>query len=315
MLRIDNSVINTPIEKILKQIRIQCSNQYFKDIINKGNELLITCPCHKGGNETHPSCYIVSDLQDEKTGVWHCFTCGSSGTLVSLVQFCFNWDIVKSSEWLVENFSDTLISEESLILPEITFESNKKKEDESILESYRYYHPYMFSRGLTEDIIKKFDIGCTPDGNFITFPCWDIHNKFIGVLMRSVKGKQFIIPKNIEKPIYLLNFVLSEGNSRVFICEGLFDALKMWVYGFPAAALCGAGTTETQMSILNSTGIREYILMYDNDLAGRNGANRFKKLIRKDVIVTDIIMPKEKDCGNCSEEEIKKILSVNHLIF
>ena len=54
--------------------------------------------------------------------------------------------------------------------------------------------------------------------------------------------------------------------------------------------------------------------MYDNDEAGRKGANKFKKLIRKDVFITDIIMPKGKDVADCSKEEFWDILRNNDIL-
>ena len=63
-----------------------------------------------------------------------------------------------------------------------------------------------------------------------------------------------------------------------------------------------------QMNELNHSPIFHYILMYDNDEAGRKGANRFKKLIRDDVLVDDIIMPYGKDVADLSKEEFLKLL-------
>ena len=61
-LRIDNKIINTPIEVILKQLREETGFKYFKDIINKGSNILVTCPHHKDGNENKPACYIYNSF-------------------------------------------------------------------------------------------------------------------------------------------------------------------------------------------------------------------------------------------------------------
>lgn len=53
--------------------------------------------------------------------------------------------------------------------------------------------------------------------------------------------------------------------------------------------------------------------MYDNDDAGRKGAERFKKLVRNDVFVTDILMPKNKDIADCTKDEFWDILKGNNI--
>lgn len=307
-ITVDNKIITTPIIDILKTVRNEISSLYLRDIRDKGDEISITCPYHKDGNEKHPSCFVHC-ANDDNYGVFHCFTCGSSGTIIDLIAKCFNQDNDFAKEWLIERFGDYFLVRQE-VLPEIVINDKEEKKilDESILDNYKYFHPYMFERGLTEEIIRKFSIGCTPDGKYITFPFWDEHGDLIGIFERSTVGKEFIIPKEIKKPIYLLNEIIKNNITTVCVCEGLFDTLIMWVYGYPAIGLCGAGTSKNQMEILNKTGIRNYILMYDSDEAGRKGADRFKNMIRKDVLVTDIIMPIGKDCASCSKDEIDHLL-------
>lgn len=306
MLKINNKYINTSVENIVIFIKQRSNNKYFSTYKIRGDELHAPCPFHKDGQEKHPSFSIHCDK--EKAGVYHCFTCGVSGNILQLVAHCLNLNDYQAKELLLENFENVIFSSE-IELPKIELESKQNFYiNEKVLEQYRYIHPYVLDRGITEETIKKFQIGCTPDGQYITFPCWDKFGNLIGIFKRSTTNKSFIIPKDILKPIYLLNFVLKENYDTVFVCEGNFDALKMWQNGYPSIALFGAGTSKSQIELLNSTEIRNYILMYDNDIAGRHGAERFKKFIRKDVFITDVIMPEGKDCADCSKEEIDTIL-------
>ena len=306
-LKIGNKLITASLYDILNQIKKE-TNGYLNTIQVHNDEIMFTCPFHKEGNESHPSCSIHDNAEDSQHGIFHCFTCGASGTIFDLIAHCFNEDIIFANDWLEDRFSSLFVVKQD-VLPEIVLDKDKPKYlDESILTEYSYFHPYMFERGLTEETIKKFRLGCTPDGEFITFPCWDEHNNLLGIFKRSTKGKQFIIPKGIDKPIYLLNYVLNEKSNKVIVCEGNFDALMAWQYGFPAVALFGAGTPRAQVERLNSCGILNFILMYDNDEAGRKGANRFKNFIGEDKLVTDIIMPKGKDIASCTYDEFWNIL-------
>lgn len=302
-IQIGNKIITVSIETILQQLRKESNNRFFKDIIYKGNQLCITCPSHKEGNESHPSCFIVDDNTSDMNGVWHCFTCGASGTLLDLVAYCFNNDIVTASEWLSERFADTYVVTET-VLPEISLEKEHKKYlDESILDEYSYFHPYMFQRGLTEEIIRKFRVGCTPDGKYLTFPCWDEHNNLIGIFKRSTQGKHFIIPKDIDKPIYLLNFIIKEHITTVYVCESQINALYLWTFGYPAIALFGTGTKE-QYKILKRSGIRHFILCFDGDVAGDAGAKRFINNMSSDILVSVINVPRNKDVNDLTKEEL-----------
>lgn len=309
MIKVNDLFFDTTVEAILYRIQKETNFEYLKQIKRSGNNFMITCPFHGNHNESHPSCGVAGDETESNYGVFHCFTCGQSGTILDLIKLCLGLDVLEAIDWLNNTFGKVIVQRDYL-LPEIEINNISINNflDESILDEYSYFHPYMFERGLTEDIIRKFRIGCTPDGKYITFPCWDEHDNLVGIFKRSTVGKEFIIPKDMPKCVYLLNFLIKENITTAYVCEGQFDALKLWTFGYPAICLFGAGTSKIQMEILNRSGIRNYILMYDNDQAGRHGAQRFKNLIRKDVFVTDIIMPQGKDCGDCTKEEIKQIL-------
>ena len=194
------------------------------------------------------------------------------------------------------------------------FEKNDETEeylDEKILDQYSYFHPYQFQRGLTEEIIRKFKIGYDEQTDSITFPVWDDKGHLLGITKRSVKGKQFYIPKELNKPVYLLNFIKQYNITDVIICEGQIDALVSWSRGMPAVALFGAGTTDKQIELLDKSGIRHFILMYDNDLAGNHGSLRLKQKLSKDKMITEIIMPQGKDVASCTEKEFLNILKFN----
>lgn len=305
-IKIGNKIITASVESILQQLRKETNNRFFKDIRNKGNQLCITCPNHKDGQENNPSCFITDDSSNEMNGIWHCFTCGASGTLLDLVAYCFDNDVITASEWLIERFGDVLLVKET-VLPEIELEPNKKIYlDESILEEYSYFHPYMFKRGLTEDIIRKFKVGCTPDGKYITFPCWDEHGHLIGIFKRSTEGKHFIIPKDIDKPIYLLNFIEQEHITTVYVTESQFNALTCWSWGYPAIALFGTGTKE-QYEILKKSGIRHFILCFDGDVAGDAGIKRFINNMPNDILISVKNIPRNKDVNDLTKEEFDNL--------
>ena len=97
--------------------------------------------------------------------------------------------------------------------------------DEKELEQYRYYHPYMFKRGLNEKVINIFDIGYDDVQQAITFPVRDKDGNCLFVTKRSVNIKWFNYPNDVEKPLYGLYelYQLKEFPREVYVCETMID--------------------------------------------------------------------------------------------
>ena len=310
-----NRIIDTDAEDILNKLRVECNGKYLREIRKRGDNISVSCPFHKDGQEAHPSCSVYNRTDNPKVtfGTYYCFTCNEKGSLHKLVSKVLGISNEEAKHWLIDNFSSKY-QDRRLYLD--SFEKEESEPDildESILENYSYLHPYQFQRGLTEEIIKKFKVGYNAKTDAITFPVWDINNNLVGITERSVRGKQFFISKDMEKPVYLLNYIKQENITEVVVCEGQIDALVSWSRGIPAVALFGAGTTDNQIQLLDKSGIRHFILMYDNDLAGRHGAMRLKNGLSKDKMITDIIMPVGKDVASCTTEEFYNILETNGL--
>lgn len=303
-LRIGNKIIDEDMEVILKDLRNELPYGYFRDIKRGGqSSLLVSCPSHKGGQENHASCLCCSVQDDPKFeyGEMHCLACGYTKKLPEVIADLFGSSMSVAEQWLVDHYGDVFV-EKSQFFKGYEIENSKQYGDESELEKYRYYHPYMYQRKLTNPIIEKFDIGYDSETNCITFPVWDAKGHYLFVTKRNVSDKQFHIPKDVEKPVYLLNFVIQEGYDEVYVCESQINALTLWTYGLPAVALFGTGTYE-QIQILNKSGIRHFILCFDPDDAGLKGINRFLHYVKKDALVDVVKFPKKRDVNDLSQQE------------
>lgn len=307
-LVINNKVIDAPVYDILKQVHKETNGRYLNTIIDKGDNVFIQCPFHSDGKEKHPSCTVFARDDDKYTdkGITHCFACGISVPLFTLVGHCFGQDDEFGKEWLVQRYSNIFI-EKQTYLPEIQISKPKETAlDESILDQFAYFHPYQFQRKLSQEVILKYRVGYDKETDSITFPVWDEHNRLKFITKRSVKTKQFFIPQGVKKPVYLLNFMLKENRDTVFVCESQINALYMNTLGYPAVALIGTGTRD-QYEILNKSPIRHYILAFDGDEAGDKGITRFLSNIRKDVFVDVMLLPRGKDCNDLTCEEIAQL--------
>ena len=311
-LILGNKIITAPIPDILHEVKRQSGNRYLKYIGDvKGDTVKITCPYHKNGQENHPSCHVYArrDSKEIYYGTLHCFSCSKAVPLYSVVGHCLDEDDEYGKQWLCDNFGDVLTETFVDDLEPIVLNNNKNNKyiDESILDKYNQYHPYMTERKLSFDVLRKFKIGYDAESEMITFPIWDENNNLVMITKRSINSKRFEIPEGIDKPVYLLNFIKNENITTVYVCESQINALTLHSWGYPAIGLIGTGS-QKQYDILNKSGIRNYILCFDGDNAGLKGAERFKKHIRKDVIVTQKRIPFGKDVNDLTKEEFENLI-------
>lgn len=309
-LIIKNRVIDTPIPIILNKLKMEINNGLLSTILPENDDnVSITCPIHKNGRESNPSCNVYTKKDNPKVeyGHVHCFTCGFSTPLAGLIGKCFDKDIDFGEEWLYERFgvpySENISGLEDIIL---THKEKPQFLDPDILNKYNYYNDYLFNRGISKDIIDKFKIGYNPYNKSVTFPVWDIVNNLVMITSRSTIDKTFYIDKDKDKPVYLLNFINDMNITSVYVCESQINALTLWSWGYPAIALIGTGS-QYQYDILNKCGIRNYILCFDGDEAGDKGTARFYKNMRKDVFISQKKIPRNKDVNDLTKDEFEKL--------
>lgn len=317
-LIIGNKVILSPINTILLTLQKELLkyNGKLKEISQEHNDnIAVTCPCneHKGGFENKPSCQVYTKMDNENVqyGMCHCFACGYTATLPQFVGYCFDEDESFGTEWLLQRCVIGFVSElETSFLPKIELNKKclKKYLNESELLNYNYYHNYMWKRKLTKDVVDKFEVGYDPKTDCITFPVRDDKGNLLFITRRSVKNKKFFIPSLVDKPVYLLYYIKQNSITKCFVVESQIDALTLWTYGLPSIATFGQ-PSKHQIELLNTSGIRTFITLFDNDNAGYRFDNMFNKLIQKDVFVHNLHVPSPyKDVNDVPKEIFMKLL-------
>ena len=319
--------------EIKRQVFATQNREILRKIRRTGNNIMVCCPNleHAMGQERKPSCGITTvPIGDKPAGTVHCFTCGYVDDLIGFVSTCFDKPSRSFGErWLLENFVVGELDERPEIPLQFT-RSNKLSKSvhnyitEEELCKYRFYHPYMWHRKLTPEIVEKYDVGYQKDFVLVTknadgtdklwppiecltFPVRDKFGNCLFVSRRSISGKSFYLPQDIEKPVYGI-YELPENSDDVIICESVFNALTCVAYGRPALALFGTGADE-QYQMLNKLSIRHYVLGLDPDKAGASGTWKLKKNL-KGKILTKLVIPTGKDINDLNYEEF---LSLNEI--
>ena len=312
---INNTPFTVDLNEILNELRSQLHKKginLLKDIREVPDNVMVTCPYHKGGQERTPSAGIK-----KADGTFHCFTCGEIHTLPEMISHCFGHNDMIGSfgwEWLLKNFLTVSFEERKDI--SLDFGRNKVVQEQSyvtedVLDSFREYHSYMWERKMTPETVEIFDIGYDKESRCITFPVRDINGNCLFVARRSVVTKFFNYPAGAEKPVYGLYELhqLPKFPSEVIICESMIDAITCWVYGKYAVALNGLGN-ELQFKQLNTMPCRKFILATDNDDAGQAARKRLRKNLQNKLITEYVLPIGKKDINDLTLEEFNSLKEI-----
>ena len=311
-LIIDNYVINKPIEEILTLLKLSLTNGKLKDIENKGDDILVTCPHHDGGHEKTPACniYIGNDTK-LPYGYFNCFVCGEKGSFLKFVAECFDAPESYAKAWLLKNFGGELIAKNLFMGEPIILNRNKgikKHLDESILDQYQTWNPYLAKRKLSREICELFKVRYDPKYRQVIFPAYDMKGNLVMLAKRSIDVKSFYLDKDVEKPVYCLDYVMRNNIKTVLITEGPFDCLTGWEYGFPTIATFGK-ISDYQIEQINKSCINIIYAAFDNDAAGRSFLETLKRKLTKRIIIIETKFPAwRKDLNDLTKEELQEII-------
>lgn len=307
---------------------------------NNGNNVQTNCPFHKNGQERKPSfgvngeidkchcfaCGWVGTIEEMISELYGYQDDGKFGKRWLIKRF--NTVEIETRPNIMEGFNGRKINLPGGVYKSIETTSKGKSGEmgeviqgngdeksgaleerdktviteitEEDLDKYRYIHPYMYERGLTDEIIERFDIGYDRERKEITFPVRDIEGRCVFIAGRSVKSKFFRLPKNLDKPVYLGYKFVSGRYKFAYITESFLNCLTCWKYDKPAMAMIGTGN-QKQYEILNELPVREYILAFDPDEAGKKATERFRKNVHGKII-KELVYPDNRDINDLQEE-------------
>ena len=321
MIKLQDTIIQTDTQSVLDMLKFDLAQHgvdRFAIVRRNGENLQTNCPFHKNGQERKPSFGVNGDIDR-----CHCFSCSWSGTIEEMISELYGYqDEGKfGKRWLIKRFNTVEIETRPNILENfggrkngnsvslrrnsITYCNNKSGENntfitEEELDKYRYIHPYLYERGLTDEIIERFDIGYDIERKEITFPVRDIEGRCVFVAGRSTERKFFRLPKGIDKPIYCADKFRNGTYRTAYITESFLNCLTCWKYNKPSMATIGTGN-QKQYEILNKLPVREYILAFDPDEAGRKATERFRKNVHGKII-KELVYPDNQDINDLQEE-------------
>lgn len=323
MIKINDIYFACELHDILVKLQMELhasGSRYLAKMKIGPTHIQVTCPYHSDGAERKPSAGIRKE-----DGLFHCFACNEVHSLPEVISHCFEKDDggMYGMQWLLRNFSATAREENRNVKFDIS--RNKKTPDnngvairsnnyipDEELDKYRYVHPYILKRGVSEKIVELFDIGWDSKTDCITFPNLDKYGNCLFVAKRSVKQKFFQYPKDVQKELYGIYqlYQLDPFPSEVYVCESMIDCLYLWTFDIPACAMNGLGN-EIQFKQLRELPCRQLILATDADEAGQAARKRIRMNMQNMKIIKEVVLPKgRKDINDCSAVEIQNLVTV-----
>lgn len=307
MLQVGDVVINADVEDIIEQI--QDDTELLQNVIHLENDIMVSCPVHKGGMEVNPSLGI-----HKHTGQVHCFTCGYKGDIVALVSECYGISPTQAKQKLVGKLLYSGRRQLDIdILPRVervdyipnTFVQYYQSNNRVALQYLKY-------RGIKTGVAKHFPIGYNTDKGTIMLFTQDLKGNCVFYKERNVFKKRFYNSQGIKKSNYLYGaYQLLQSSWQphypVWVCESELDALTVWSRGGYAVAIGGSHISNKQLNILGQLGVRRLVNGLDRDDAGRQGWKSLCNLVRG-ISTYDTKFPTDKkDINELTEIEFKNI--------
>lgn len=272
-------------------------------VVIRDDEVWCCCPLH---DESSPSFSINVDK-----GVYNCFVCGGGPLIRLLGRWGYDTKSLKYAG--METLRDRIgaLRRGPVRMPRPCPGMNApygKISDAGLA--------YLASRGFgseqVQEIVRVWSLWSSSrfGRERLHFPVRDV---FTGEVLfeatRDLARKEYRYTKGAKKSETLYGGYqvpfneprvlrgIERGPLSVVVVEGIFDVLKIWSFGFNAAALLGARPSARQLEIL--TRADEVVWALDNDIAGMAGTSEgFRALRGTGVKQTVLYLGPCKDPGD-----------------
>lgn len=279
-----------------------CENRFNGDVVVKGKEVRINS-IFTEDNHHHLWCSPSGGKHHRDYGVYHCFKTEKKGTLIGLIMEVDNCSYEEAIEVLT---GSTPIGDLEDLLDELF----RKKEEQQAKAKLQLPESLLISdlpqnnilRIKTETYLKNrklsidgFYVGTNDDyRNRIVIPYYDAEGVLIYFNTRALndEGLRYLGPKK-ECGVGKLDVIYvpkwPAKGSRIYLTEGEFDALTLYMCGFNAAACGGKTLGEKQIEYLRGYKI---CLALDQDAAGLSGVIEMgRKLIANQFVDITFVRP------------------------
>jgi len=235
---------------------------------------------------------------NEKNGLWNCYSCGFSGQwYIGLTMKSLALSYEDAVEFVLQ-FIFGATTEQYQKTIQRTLKKEPKKLDENTLPGVAI--EYLYSRGISQEFALSKGLFWSSEMNRIVIPIgrgwWiarGIHDEF----------PKYFNSEGLPKGEMLYNYDLYKTERRIFVTEGVFDAWKVEMAGFPCVATFGS-IALGQLELLND--FPAVVVVPDNDAGGETFAAKLSILTKPRLYVVTL---DRKDAGEYSNiGELRQVL-------
>ena len=215
------------------------------------------------GTERSFHCHVHDDNNASASvnvllGVWCCYSCGAAGKVDSSKLFD-----------KLDNFGDEIA--------ELIAAHEEKIYPESWMDLFvNTVHPYWRTR-FSAAAVEYFRLGFSSEYDQPVYPVRNLAGEILGIVRRSLNPHttmKYRYPKGVDMHQYLFNATYQMGTKELIICEGATDVIAAWEVGVPGVAVYGDRIKYDQTVMLHQMGVRKAWVCFDQDDAGKTGAEQ-----------------------------------------
>lgn len=258
------------------------------------NERRFLCPFHEDRN---PSANV--NLNDK---TWFCHACQIGGSPIDFLQrkgMSYKEALTEVGR-LAGLEPPSITRKPSTPVPSKLKASNVKEWHEAALRNVELLRWFAEKRGYTDDTIASYQLGW--DGQRVTIPIYDADGKLVNVrrYQRDAKDSKMIgIAAGFNAPrLFPLTLPLPD---EVILVEGEWDAILMHQHGFAAAMTVTGGAGTFPLDMVPQFADRIVTIIYDNDEAGRRGAQKVARHLAAVAEVRILNIPGMPEKGDVTD--------------
>lgn len=216
-------------------------------------------------------------------GMFRCWSCHDTnnmhGPVIKLLKK-YGTPRILRDYLLIKPDADSIMAKEH-ILVDLELPEGYKKLSECTEKDYKsaQARKYLYDRGITDDIIREFEIGYTYKGKFfnrIIIPSYDINGKlnyFIARWFSSEKTKLKYLNPDAEKQEIIFNEQKINWDATIYIVEGVTDHI-VTPNSIP---LLGKFISQQLLELLHDKALANIVIVLDDD-AYEDAKNLYKEL-------------------------------------
>jgi len=132
-------------------------------------------------------------------------------------------------------------------------------------------------RHLSTDAVKAWELGWHPASRRIAIPIRDLKGRLVGVSGRYYdpgQSPKYMHSSGFRRDFYLYGEHMLPSHAKTgFIVEGFFDAIWLWMHGYPAVAVMGSSLSRFQIEKFLSF-FTQAVIVPDGDDPGYEAADK-----------------------------------------